>query len=417
MKYLVILADGAADYPVESLGGKTPLQAAEKPAIDALCSRSRLGQLVTVPPDMAPGSEVANLSVLGYNVREVYQGRGVLEAASMGIELHEDDLALRCNLISLDMDGRILNHSAGHISTEESRELIAGLNEHLAGTSGTFYPGVSYRHLFVLPGGDSSIICTPPHDVPGSDYRDVLIRPESSAGEQTASLLNQLIESSQEYLQSHPVNLKRVSEGKDPANSIWFWSQGYKPKMETFQKRYGKNGSVISAVDLIFGIGVYAGLEPVRVEGATGLHDTNYEGKAEAALKALKEKDFVFLHIEASDEAGHEGNAELKVRTIESLDRRLVSLIMEGISEAEEPVAVALLPDHPTPCSKRTHVHDPVPVMICVPGVPGDGIAAYDEESVKDGSVGLLQGAEFMDLFLGVHSEEQEAGQQSENTT
>ena len=401
MKYLVILADGAADFPIEQLGGKTPLQAACTPAIDSLCPKSRMGLLETVPPEMAPGSEVANMAVLGYDVRRVYQGRGVLEAASMGVTLKDDDLAMRCNLICLDEEQRIKNHSAGHISTEEARVLIDELNEHISGSKGRFYPGVSYRHLFVLPGGSKDIICTPPHDVPGTDYRSVMVKGESPEGENTARLLNKIIEQSRQVLKRHPVNLKRMSSRKDPANAVWFWSQGHRPEMQTFQELYGKSGSVISAVDLIFGIGAYAGLDPVHVEGATGLYDTNYEGKAAAALKALQEKDFVFLHVEASDEAGHEGDVQLKTRTIEYLDQRLVRPILEGMGGLPDRLSIALLPDHPTPCSLRTHVHDPVPVMIYHPDIAGDGIESYDEASAARGSLGRMAGNEFMKLFLG----------------
>ncbi len=400
MKYVVILADGAADYPLEVLGGKTPLQAAHTPTIDSICPRSRLGLLAAVPKDMPPGSEAANLSVLGYDLREVYQGRGVLEAASMGVDLQDGDLAMRCNLICLEDDGIIRNHSAGHISTEEAGKLIAAVQEKISGQPMQLYPGVSYRHLLVVKGGSDQIVCTPPHDVPGTSYRDVLVRGLSSEGEETASLLNRLTEQSREILSRHPVNLKRMSRKKDPANALWFWSPGYRPKMKTFMELYGKSGAVISAVDLLFGIGVYAGLEAVHVEGATGLHDTNYEGKAMAAAEVLARKDFVFVHVEASDEAGHEGDALLKTRTIEYLDQRLIRPLMERIAEMDEPVTVAVLPDHPTPCSLRTHVHDPVPFMIYTPGVPGDGITSYDEESAQRGSFGLLEGKEFIRLLF-----------------
>jgi 2,3-bisphosphoglycerate-independent phosphoglycerate mutase len=400
MKYLVILADGAADFPIPELGGRTPLQAAHTPYLESLCSKSRMGLLETVPSDMPPGSEVANLAVLGYDVHEVYQGRGVLEAASMGVELESNDLAMRCNLICLEADKTIRNHSAGHISTDEASQLIQALNEHFSDQQFRFYPGVSYRHLFVLNGGSDRISCTPPHDVPGTDYREVLVKAESPDGEKTAGLLNWIIEESQKVLSDHPVNQIRISEGKDPANSVWFWSQGHKPKMTRYEELYGKTGSVISAVDLIFGIGVYAGLDPVHVEGATGLYDTNYEGKAAAAVEQLKKKDFVFLHVEASDEAGHEGNAQLKVKTLEYLDQRLVRVILESLPEIDDSVAIAVLPDHPTPCSLRTHVHDPVPFMIYTPGIPGDGIPVYDEESVKQGSLGLLHGTQFIRLLF-----------------
>lgn len=399
MKYIVILGDGMADYPIAALGGKTPLMVADTPHIDALCRKGRTGKLVTVPADMPPGSEVANLAVLGYDVRKVYEGRGVLEAASMGVKLEDNDLALRCNLICIE-NNKIKNHSAGHISNEEARQLIAFLEDKLGTETFHFYPGVSYRHLLVIKDGKKSIYCTPPHDVPGTLYRDVLVKATSKEGGQTADLLNHLILKSQEILAKHEINLKRMAAGKDPANSIWPWSPGHKPAMKTFRELFGLQGAVISAVDLLHGIGAYAGFQSIQVEGATGLYDTNYEGKAKAAVEALKENDFVYLHIEASDEAGHEGNAELKVNTIEYLDKRVVRYIMEKTSEMSEPVAIALLPDHPTPCSLRTHTHDAVPFIIYKPGMEPDDVQQYNEISVESGYYGTLEGDEFMRGFL-----------------
>ncbi len=400
MKYIIILADGCSDYPIEQLGGKTPLMAASTPNIDALCAKSRCGTLKTVPDDMPPGSEIANMAVLGYDVHKVYQGRGVLEAASMGIELKNEDLAMRCNLICIDNDGRIKNHSAGHIPTEQAHELIGYLNEKLSDTRYTFHPGVSYRHLFVLNKGSDQIICTPPHDVPGTPFRDVMVQSKQPEGDQTTGLLNDLILTSQLLLPEHPVNKNRRSAGQDPANSVWFWSPGYRPHMKTFKELYGKSGAVISAVDLIYGIGAYAGFKPIKVPGSTGLYDTNYEGKAKAAVNALKEVDLVYLHIEASDEAGHEGDADLKVRTLEYLDQRVVKYIVEATEKMKEPVAIALLPDHPTPCALRTHTHDPVPFMIYHPGATADGIREYNEEAVKEGSYGLLEGNGFIQALI-----------------
>jgi 2,3-bisphosphoglycerate-independent phosphoglycerate mutase len=400
MKYIIILADGCSDFPIEKLGGKTPLMAAKTPNIDALCAKSRCGLLTTVPDDMPPGSEIANMAVLGYDVHEVYQGRGVLEAASMGVELKPDDLAMRLNLISIDEEGRIKNHSAGHISNPEAHELIGFLNEKLATEKFRFYPGVSYRNLFVLNQGSNKISCTPPHDVPGTAFRDVLIKSTEEEGLKTAELLNGLIMKSQALLANHPVNKARIAAGKDPANSIWFWSPGYRPNMKTFMELYGKTGAVISAVDLIYGIGAYAGFKPIKVPGSTGLYDTNYEGKAQAAVEALQEVDLVYLHIEASDEAGHEGDVDLKVLTLEYLDQRVVKYIVEETSKMDEPVAIAILPDHPTPCALRTHVHDPVPFMIYHPGAKPDDVSEYNEESVKAGHYGLLKGDEFIKALL-----------------
>jgi len=398
MKTIIVLADGMSDYPIEKLGGKTPLMAARTPAIDRLCAQSRCGRLVTVPDDMPPGSEVANLAVLGYDVRRVYQGRGVLEAASMGVELGENDLAMRCNIICIE-DGRIKNHSAGHISSEESLQLVETLNEKLAAPRVRFHPGVSYRHLLVIQEGKNDFSCTPPHDVPGTPFRDVMPRPTGEKSV-TAELLSDLIIRSQDILSAHAVNKTRLGLGKDPGNSIWPWSPGKRPQMKTFRELYGLSGAVISAVDLIFGIGVYAGLKPVSVTGATGLYDTNYEGKVRAACDALAGLDFVFLHIEASDEAGHEGNAELKVRTIEALDRRVIRPIVECSSAMAEPVAIALLPDHATPCAVRTHTRDAVPFLIHRPGEKPDGISEFNEETCLRGSYGLLHGDEFIRALL-----------------
>ena len=400
MKYIIILGDGMADEPIGSLGGRTPLQAACKPSIDRVAALGRSGMLATVPAGFAPGSEIANLSVLGYDLPKVFEGRGSLEAASMGVRIEDGEMAMRCNLLTIEQ-GRIKNHSAGHITSEEAAELIVFLQKELGGGDANFFPGVSYRHLLKLKGGDKRIATTPPHDVPGTPYRDVLVRALVPEAEATAVRINELIERSQELLKDHPVNRARVAAGKEPANSIWPWSPGYRPRMETLMQRYGiRDGVVISAVDLIKGIGVYAGLKPVDVEGATGLYTTNYEGKARAALDALRAHDFVFLHIEASDEAGHEGDAELKVRTIEYLDSRVVKTIFDEISGWDEPVSMAILPDHPTPCALRTHTAKPVPFTIYRTGVSGDGVQRFDERSAQEGSYGNLSSDEFMNLFI-----------------
>ncbi|MCK5132510.1 MAG: cofactor-independent phosphoglycerate mutase [Candidatus Sabulitectum sp.] len=401
MKYIIILGDGMSDRPIESLGGKTPLMVADIPNIDSLCARGRCGKFATVPTDLAPGSAVANLSVLGYNAAEVFQGRGVLEAASMGVELETTDLAMRCNLICIE-NGIIKNHSAGHISTEESRKLIDSLQEELGSEDVVFHPGISYRHLFVLKNGNDSVYCTPPHDVPGTAFADVMITSTKPEGEKTADVLNRLILKSQEILRDHPVNLKRIAEGKDPANSVWFWSPGYKPEMKTLNDLYGLKGAVISAVDLVKGLGVYAGLDVIEVEGATGLYDTNYEGKAQAAVDALKgDYDFVYLHVEATDEAGHEGDVDLKIRTIEYLDRRIVKFIVEETEKMEEDVAIGITPDHGTPCDIRTHVHDPVPFLVYYPGEKPDTVTRYDEVCTDSGSLGIIKGDTFMKTLLG----------------
>jgi len=402
MKYIIVLGDGMADEPLKNYGGKTPLQMANKPEIDRLAKLGRCGRLVTVPASMHPGSEIANMSVLGYDVASVFEGRGTLEAASMGVNLEEGDLAMRCNLICIDGEN-IKNHSAGHISNEESHVLIDSLNEKLGSDKVIFHKGVSYRHLLVIKGGKKQLICTPPHDVPGKPYADYLIKAAGFEAEETAVLLNELIAKSMDLLQGHPINQKRKAAGKDMANSIWPWSPGYKPKMPTLKEMYGINRSaVISAVDLIQGIGVYAGMDVIKVDGATGLYDTNYEGKAQATIDALKDHDLVYLHIEASDEAGHEGNVELKTKTIEYLDQRVVKHLVEETSKMDEPVAIAVLPDHPTPCATTVHTKDPVPFIIYKPGVEPDGVEAYDEFTVQQGSYGLIHGADFIKALLDV---------------
>lgn len=400
MKYIIVLGDGMSDEPLEQLGGKTPLMAANKPNIDKIAHLGQTGLLRTVPPTMHPGSEIANMAIMGYDVEKVFEGRGSLEAASMGVTLEPGDMAMRVNLISIE-DEKIKNHSAGHISDEEAKELILYLQDHLGTDRVTFYPGVSYRHLLVIKGGNKEIACTPPHDVPGTPWRDVMPKEKSKAGEATAALVEDLIVKSQQLLKDHPVNKAREEKGKDPANSIWPWSPGYKPEMKTFQESYGiKTGAVISAVDLIFGIGAYAGLDPIHVEGATGLYDTNYEGKVEAAIDALKEKDFVYLHIEASDEAGHEGDYKLKTKTIEYLDSRVVKPLWEAVQKMDENVTIAILPDHPTPCALKTHTHEPVPVIIYRKGIVADAVSRYDEDSVRSGSLGLMVGPELMESLF-----------------
>lgn len=401
MKYIIILGDGMADEPIAALGDRTPLQAADTPAMDWIAGAGRTGQLYTVPPGYEPGSEVAHLSLLGYDLQKVFEGRGSLEAASMGVPVEEEEMALRCNLICISGDV-IKSHSAGHISDAEAHELIDYLQRELGSESVHFFPGVSYRHLLKIKRGDKHLRCTPPHDVPGTPFRSVLPKALKPEAEETARLLNDLILRSQELLAQHPVNLKRVAEGKDPANSIWPWSPGYRPAMETLQQKYGiGRGAVISAVDLIRGIGVYAGLEPIMVEGATGLYDTNYEGKARAAIDALQgDYDFVFLHVEASDEAGHEGDYELKVKTIEALDHRICQPIIDATLQMQEPVTIALLPDHPTPCRMRTHSSAPVPFAIFRPGQRPDRVPRFDEEVARYGMYGTMSRDEFIKALL-----------------
>lgn len=401
MKHIIILGDGMADWPVPSLGGKTLLQAARTPNMDNLARMGRTGKLITVAPGFHPGSEVANMSVMGYNLPRVYEGRGPLEAASIGIDLKPGEMAMRCNLVCIEGD-IIKNHSAGHITTEEADVLIKFLQEQLGNERIHFYTGVQYRHLLVVKGGDKRLGCTPPHDVPLKPFRPLLIKPECPEAQETADLLNDLILRSQALLNNHPVNLKRMAEGKDPANSIWPWSPGYRPQMERLSDRFPqiKRGAVISAVDLINGIGYYAGLRRINVEGATGLYDTNYENKVSAALEALRTDDFVYLHIEASDEAGHEGDVPLKIMTIENLDKRVVGPIYQAIKDWNEPVAIAVLPDHPTPCELRTHTAEPVPFLIWYPGITPDEVQKFDEVAALQGAYGLMKEDEFINAFM-----------------
>ena len=414
MKHIIILGDGMADWPVKSLGGKTLLQAAHTPYMDMLARMGRTGRLVTVADGFHPGSEVANLSVMGYNLFKVYEGRGPLEAASIGVDLKPGEMAMRCNIICIEGD-LLKNHSAGHITTPEADVLVRYLQEKLGNDRVHFYTGVQYRHLLVVKGGDKRIDCTPPHDVPLKPYRPLMVKPlpgtehitcpEGNAEltpKQTADLINDLIVRSQELLKNHPLNLKRKAEGKDPANSIWPWSPGYRPQMESLAEKYPqiRKGSVISAVDLINGIGYYAGLRRLTVEGATGLYDTNYENKAAAAIEALKADDFVYLHVEASDEAGHEGDVDLKIRTIENLDSRAIGPIYEEVKDWNEPVAIAVLPDHPTPCELRTHTAEPVPFLIWYPGIEPDEVQTFDEVAACNGVYGLMKEDEFMNEFM-----------------
>ena len=400
MKTIIVLGDGMADEPIEKLGGKTPLQYADTPNMDYLAANGVTGRMKTVAYGFHSFSEVANMSVLGYDLPTVYEGRGVLEAASMGVQLAPDEIAMRCNLVCIEKD-ILKNHSAGHITTQEADELIKFLNKQLGTENIHFYTGVSYRNLLVIKGGNKHLKCTPPHDVPLQPFRPLLIQPEVQEAEETAKLLNELILKSQEILESHPVNRKRIAAGKDPANSIWPWSPGNRPAMKTMKEMYGIDGAVISAVDLIRGIGVYAGLDVIHVDGATGLYDTNYEGKAAAAIKALKEKDFVYLHVEASDEAGHEGDVELKIKTIENLDKRTIQPIIQETSQWDEPVSIAVLPDHPTPCAIRTHTNEPVTFLIYRKGITPDPVTRFDEFAVKNGRFGILEKDEFIRILLG----------------
>ncbi len=406
MKHIIILGDGMADHAVNRLGGKTLLEYANTPNMDHLASIGRTGRLITVPDGFLPGSEVANATILGYDMNKVYEGRGPLEAASIGYEMQSDDLALRCNIICL-ADKKIKNHHGGHLTTDDSQELINLLNEKLGSDRVKFIKGIQYRHLLIIKGGNKHIVCAPPHDHPNEEWRKLLVTPEKGYEHEaleTATLINELIIKSQDVLYNAPLNCRRRAEGKDQANSIWPWGGGYRPQMKTLQEMYPqiKRGDVISAVDLIRGIGHYAGLHNIIVPGATGLADTNYEGKTQAALDALRNDDFVFLHVEASDEAGHDGDLELKLLTIENLDSRMVGPIYKEVASWDEPVCIALMPDHPTPVEIRTHMKEPVPFAVWYPGIEPDNVATYSEVSCISGSYGMLHLTEFMDMFMNI---------------
>lgn len=390
-----------ADWPCEELGGQTLLQYADTPHFDILAREGRNGLLQTVPEGFHPGSEVANSSILGYDQTLVYEGRGPLEAASIGVELMPDDLALRCNLVCIEGD-LLKNHSCGRLETEEADILIRFLQEHLGSERVHFYTGVQYRHLLVIKGGDKRLQCTPPHDIPGKPFRPYMLQAECPKAEETAHLLTDLIHRSQELLRNHPLNLRRVQAGQDPANSIWPWGGGYRPAMTPLTTTFPqiRTGAVITAVDLIRGIGHYAGLRVINVEGATGLYDTNFEGKARAAVEALRTDDFVYLHVEASDEAGHDGSIPLKLQTITDLDHRLLGPIMDELRTWDEPVCIALLPDHPTPCSLRTHTAEPIPFCIWHPGIAPDTVQTFDEQAAQQGAYGLLKGDQFIQEFM-----------------
>ncbi|MCD8291687.1 MAG: cofactor-independent phosphoglycerate mutase [Prevotella sp.] len=415
MKHLIILGDGMADHAVERLGGKTPLQYANKPYMDMLARNGRTGRLLTVPDGFPPGSEVANTSILGYDLNKVFEGRGPLEAASIGYEMRPDDFAIRCNIITLADNGTIKNHHGGHLQTEEAAELIKYLNEHLGNEIIQFISGIQYRHLLIIRGGNKHIECAPPHDHPDELWQPLLVKAENGwenkkdgermTGQETADLINDLILKSQPLLENHPFNIERKKNGKNMANSIWPWSGGYRPAMQTLEELYPqiKCGAVITAVDLIKGIGHYAGLDAINVSGATGLYNTNYEGKAQATIKALRTNDFVFLHLEASDEAGHDGDLELKLRTIEYLDQRIVKPIYDEVSKwKDDPVCIAVMPDHPTPVEMRIHVQEPVPFAIWHPGIEPDDVQTYDEISCVSGYYGLLRQDEFIKKLMAL---------------
>lgn len=394
MKYVMLIPDGAADLPVDDLGGKTPLEAANTPFLDMIAREGIGGTVRTIPSGIGTGSDVASLSLLGYDPRKYYTGRGPLEAAYHGIDLKKGQIAYRCNLIT-EKDGKLYDYSSGHITSDEAALLIKAIDDALGTDKIQFHPGVSYRHLMILKeGGSEETKCYPPHDVLGKPIEDVM---PSGFG---SKILIDLIKRSPEVLEKHEVNEKRIAAGKNPANMIWPWGQGGPPHLSTFKDRFGIEGSVITAVDVIKGIGVYSGLDVINVNGATGYYDTNYEEKAAAALASLKMKDFVFVHVEAPDEAGHEGNPEAKVKALEDFDGRTVRLIMESLPEFGD-YRVLVVPDHATPCSLRTHDPAPVPFAIYSSNGKTDGMPAFDEKSANgQGSVHLKHGEELIHLLI-----------------
>jgi len=399
MKYIVLLGDGMSDEPLEQLGGKTPLEHARTPNMDRLAREGELGLAQTVPPGYPPGSDVANLSVFGYDPAECYTGRSPLEAASMGVELGPQDVAFRLNLVHLlPHYGKLYmaDFSAGHIPTAESEELLKALQQELGDEQFRFYPGVSYRHLLVWRGGRDALSFTPPHDITNQPIDAFL--PEGEGAEILMNLMN----SAQLVLNNHPVNHRRQVEGKAPANSIWLWGHGRSPKMQTLKERFGLSGAVISAVDLIKGIGIYAGLEVINVPGATGYIDTNYLGKAQYALEALQRHDYVYVHVEAPDEAAHSGNLEAKIQAIEDFDAQVVGTVMEGIGALGDH-RILVLPDHPTPVARMTHTSDAVPYILFDSGGafgPGGAALAYTEAQAKATGQLLPRGHELMQRLV-----------------
>lgn len=397
MKYVILLGDGMSDWPVAELGGKTPLQAARTPHMDALARQGRTGQAWTIPEGMSTGSDVAALTILGYDTRQLYTGRSPLEAASMGIQLQPTDVALRCNLVVFGEDHgqtTMADFSGGHITTEEARELIKTLDAELGSDTFRFYPGVSYRHCLVWRDGRLGMALTPPHDISGRAIAEYL------PGGDGAETLRQLMEASQAILRRHPVNLQRRDHGEPMISSIWLWGAGKRPQIPSFREQYGLTGAVISAVDLHKGLAIYAGLEAISVPGATGWLDTNYAGKVEYALNALDSKDFVFLHVEAPDEAGHQGDVKAKVQAIEDFDAKIVGPMLDGLHRRFNEFRVLLLPDHPTPLVLKTHVREPVPIALYGTGIEPDVVQTYDETVREQGSLKIQHGTELMRLLL-----------------
>jgi len=397
MKYIIIVPDGMADEPIKELNGKTPMEAALTPNMDYLAKNGAQGILHTIPKGMHPGSEIGNLSLLGYRPDLYFTGRAPLEAANLGLDLADDEIAFRCNLVTINQDV-MKDYSAGHIKSEEAAILIEALNSDMPEKHIRFYAGKSYRHLLVIKThavkNFSTVMCTPPHDILGKDVKKYL--PHHSP---EAMMLLKLMERAQKILGAHPINQVRIDLGDNPANAIWLWGQGTRPKLPSFKELYGVDGSMISAVDLVNGIGRLAGLEVIAVPGVTGYYDTNYKGKAEYALASLKEKDFVFIHVEAPDEASHNGDLKEKIASIEAIDRDIVGTILNHFDPHSD-VRILVMPDHPTPVKRRTHTHEPVPFLIYGKGIASDGQHAYNEKSAKEMQVVFEHGQKLMERFI-----------------
>ena len=398
MKYVIVLGDGMADVPVESLGGYTPLEVAKKPNIDSLAKCSEVGIVRTVPEGLKPGSDIANLSVLGYDPRKYYTGRSPLEAVSIGVDFTTEDVTYRTNLVTLsDADSydkrSMVDYSAGEISTEEARVLINAVQEKLGDDVWSFHPGISYRHCLLLKNGDTGSDLTPPHDIYGKVIGDYL--PKGKNGD----VLRTFMEKSYDILANHPINVERVKRGLKPANSIWFWGEGRKPDLPNFKEKTGLSGAMISAVDLLKGIAIVAGMESIDVPGTTGNIDTNYLGKAEYALDALRRHDFVYIHVEAPDECGHRGEADNKVKAIEDIDKYIVGTLLEGLKG--EDFTMAILPDHPTPIGIRTHASTPVPYIIYRSDKKVEGVSTYTELYAESTGIFRKYGDELVDIMIG----------------
>ena len=398
MKYIVMLGDGMADDPMEALGGRTPLMAAKKPNIDRLAGMGSLGMVRTVPDGFKPGSDVANLSAMGYNPVTCYTGRSPLEAVSIGIQMSDTDVAFRCNVVTLSEepayeDKTMVDYSAGEISTAEAAELIKAVEEALGTAERKFYPGISYRHCMIWHKGPCGLSLTPPHDISDRRIREYLPKDP---------VILDLMKRSYEILKDHPINQARMAKGLNPANSIWLWGEGTKPGVTSFEEMHGVKASVISAVDLIKGIGLCAGMKVIEVEGATGNIDTNFEGKGQAALQTLLEgQDLVYIHVEAPDECGHHGDLEGKIRSIELIDEKIVGPLLAGLEAAGEDYTILVMPDHPTPIAVKTHVSDPVPFLLYRSTEPqASGISVYTEETAKSTGVFLEHGYELMNMLL-----------------